>query len=213
MADTSSENVAGSGRDWREADWDKGDGLVPAIIQDAATSQVLMLGYMNREAADATVISGKVTFFSRSKSRLWTKGETSGNYLQYVSAELDCDRDTILVQADPVGSACHTGSRTCFTDSLPNGAGFLGHLGQLVQQRHAEMPEKSYTTSLFREGKSRIAQKVGEEGVELALARMKDDREEMANEAADLLFHMLVLLEDGGLELGDVLAVLRQRHG
>ena len=198
---------------WRDADWEKGDGLVPAVIQDAATGQVLMLGYMNRDAADATVATGRVTFFSRSKSRLWTKGETSGNFLNYVSAELDCDRDTILVQADPVGPACHTGSRSCFTDNVPTGAGFLAHLGQIVKQRHAEMPDKSYTTSLFRDGKSRIAQKVGEEGVELALARMKDDGEEMANEAADLLFHMLVLLEDGGLELEDVLAVLRERHG
>ena len=213
MADMHNDNRAGSGGDWREADWEKGDGLIPAIIQDQVTGQVLMLGYMNREAADETVASGKVTFFSRSKSRLWTKGETSGNFLHYVSAELDCDRDTILIQAVPAGPACHTGSRTCFTDQLPNGVGFLAHLQQLVQQRHAEMPEKSYTTSLFREGKSRIAQKVGEEGVELALARMKDDREEMANEAADLLFHMLVLLEDGELELGDVLKVLRQRHG
>ena len=212
MTDMHNGNRAGSGGDWREADWEKGDGLIPAIIQDQATGQVLMLGYMNREAADETVASGKVTFFSRSKSRLWIKGETSGNFLHYVSAELDCDRDTILIQAVPAGPACHTGSRTCFTDQLPTSVGFLAHLQQLVQQRHAEMPEKSYTTSLFREGKSRIAQKVGEEGVELALARMKDDREEMANEAADLLFHMLVLLEDGELELDDVLKVLRQRH-
>lgn len=213
MTDMHNDNRAGSSGDWREADWEKGDGLIPAIIQDQVTGQVLMLGYMNREAADETVASGKVTFFSRSKTRLWIKGETSGNFLHYVSAELDCDRDTILIQAVPAGPACHTGSRTCFTDQLPNGVGFLAHLQQLVQQRHAEMPEKSYTTSLFREGKSRIAQKVGEEGVELALARMKDDREEMANEAADLLFHMLVLLEDGELELDDVLKVLRQRHG
>ena len=213
MTDQDQGNLAEMTTDWRDADWDKGDGLVPAIVQDAATGQVLMLGYMNREAADATVASGKVTFFSRSKSRLWTKGETSGNFLAFISAALDCDRDTILVQADPVGPACHTGNLTCFADTLPDGPGFLGHLGRVIQQRHTQMPKNSYTTSLFRDGKSRIAQKVGEEGVELALARMKDDREEMANEAADLLFHMLVLLEDGGIELADVLKVLRQRHG
>lgn len=211
MSDNAMPTQAGQS-DWRDADWDKGDGLVPAIIQDHATGQVLMLGYMNRDAADKTVESGNVTFFSRSKSRLWTKGETSGHFLRFVSAELDCDRDTILVQARPVGPACHTGSRTCFNDQLPEGAGFLEHLAQIVQQRKVEMPEKSYTTSLFKEGKARIAQKVGEEGVELALARMKDDRDEMANEAADLLFHMLVLLTDADMTLDEVLAVLRQRH-
>ena len=199
--------------DWDSADWDKGAGLLPAIIQDAATGQVLMLGYMNREAAEVTVSSGKVTFFSRSKQRLWTKGETSGNALLLVSVAIDCDRDTILVQANPVGPACHTGASTCFGDGLPAGAGFLAHLDMLVQSRKAEMPEGSYTTSLFSEGKSRVAQKVGEEGVELALARMKDDHAEIANEAADLLFHMLVLLADAGLSLDDALDVLKKRHG
>ena len=199
--------------DWDSADWDKGAGLLPAIIQDAATGQVLMLGYMNREAAEVTVSSGKVTFFSRSKQRLWTKGETSGNALLLVSVAIDCDLDTILVQANPVGPACHTGARTCFGDGLPAGAGFLAHLDMLVQSRKAEMPEGSYTTSLFSEGKSRVAQKVGEEGVELALARMKDDHAEIANEAADLLFHMMVLLADAGLSLDDALDVLKKRHG
>ena len=154
-----------------------------------------------------------MTFFSRSKQRLWTKGVTSGNTLVFVSAAIDCDRDTILVQANPVGPACHTGARTCFGDGLPSGAGFLAHLGMLVQSRKAEMPEGSYTTSLFSEGKSRIAQKVGEEGVELALARMKDDRAEIANEAADLLFHMMVLLVDADMSLDDALEVLKKRHG
>ena len=199
--------------DWDSADWDKGAGLLPAIVQDAATGQVLMLGYMNREAADMTVSSGKVTFFSRSKQRLWTKGETSGNALVFVSAVIDCDRDTILVQADPAGPACHTGARTCFGDGLPSGAGFLAHLEAVVKSRKAEMLEGSYTTSLFAEGRARVAQKVGEEGVELALARMKDDREEIANEAADLLFHMLVLLADAGMSLEEALAVLKRRHG
>ena len=199
--------------DWQDADWNKGGGLLPAIIQDARTGQVLMLGYMNEEAAVTTVASGKVTFFSRSKNRLWTKGETSGNYLAYYGAALDCDRDTILVQAIPAGPACHTGARTCFTDDLPANVGFLAHLDQLVSQRRADMPDGSYTTSLFSAGATRIAQKVGEEGVELALARMKDDRAEIANEAADLLYHMLVLLADSDMSLEDAVDILRQRHG
>lgn len=199
--------------DWDSADWDKGDGLLPAIIQDAGTGQILMLGYMNRESAEVTVSTGKVTFFSRSKQRLWTKGETSGNTLGFVSAALDCDRDTILVQANPVGPACHTGARTCFGDGLPSGAGFIAHLDAVVKNRKAEMPAGSYTSSLFQAGAARVAQKVGEEGVELALARMKEDREEMANEAADLLFHMMVLLADADMSLDDALAVLRKRHG
>ena len=199
--------------DWDSADWDKGNGLLPAIIQDVGTGQILMLGYMNREAADVTVTSGKVTFYSRSKQRLWTKGETSGNSLGFVGAQLDCDRDTILIQARPAGPACHTGARTCFTDDVADGPGFLAYLDALVRSRREEMPEGSYTTSLFQAGAARVAQKVGEEGVELALARMKDDREEMANEAADLLFHMMVLLADAGMSLDDALSVLRKRHG
>jgi len=198
--------------DWNQADWEKGGGLLPAIIQDARTGQVLMLGYMNEQAAETTAISGKVTFYSRSKGRLWTKGETSGNHLTFCGAALDCDRDTILVQAIPAGPACHTGARTCFTGDLPANAGFLGHLDQLVRHRRAEMPDGSYTTSLFAEGPARIAQKVGEEGVELALARMKDDRAEIANEAADLLYHMLVLLADSDMSLADAIEILRQRH-
>jgi len=202
-----------STEDWRDADWDKGDGLIPAIIQDAATGQVLMLGYMNRDAADATVEKGLVTFFSRSKQRLWTKGETSGNHLAFVRASLDCDRDTILIEAVPAGPACHTGARTCFTDDLPASAGFLAHLDRVIAERRAQMPEGSYTTSLFESGKARVAQKVGEEGVELALARMKDDRSEIADEAADLLYHMLVLLADSDMSLADAITVLKRRHG
>lgn len=207
------DNVDRDNADWGNADWQKGGGLLPAVVQDARTGQVLMLGYMNQDAAQKTIESGLVTFFSRSKGRLWTKGETSGNHLALQSAALDCDRDTILIQAIPVGPACHTGARTCFTDELPANAGFLGHLDQLVRQRRAEMPEGSYTTSLFAAGAARIAQKVGEEGVELALARMKDDRAEIANEAADLLYHMLVLLADADMSLEDALDILRQRHG
>ena len=210
-----SREVSGAERraaDWLDADWNKADGLLPAVIQDVRTGQILMLGYMSRAAAEATLERGHVTFYSRSKQRLWTKGETSGNRLGFVSAALDCDRDTILVQAVPAGPACHTGARTCFGDDLPGGAGFLGQLDSLIRQRRAEMPEGSYTTSLFSAGKARVAQKVGEEGVELALARMKDDSEEMANEAADLLYHLMVLLADADMSLEDAVAVLRARH-
>ena len=193
-------------------DWDKGDGLVPAIVQNSDNGQILMLAYMDRAALAQTISSKKVTFFSRSKNRLWTKGETSGNWLDYICGEMDCDADTLLIQARPQGPSCHTGSVTCFNDQTPSNIGFLDQLGRLIAERHKTMPEGSYTTSLFSEGKARIAQKVGEEGVELALARMKDDSAEMANEAADLLFHMMVLLEDAGLSLADAINVLQDRH-
>ena len=193
-------------------DWDKGDGLVPAIVQNIDNGQILMLAYMDRAALAQTISSKKVTFFSRSKNRLWTKGETSDNWLDYTSGEMDCDADAILIQARPQGPSCHTGSVTCFNDQTPSNTGFLDQLGRLIAERHKTMPKGSYTTSLFTEGKARIAQKVGEEGVELALARMKDDSAEMANEAADLLFHMMVLLEDAGLSLADAISVLQDRH-
>ena len=195
-----------------EIDWDKGEGLVPAIVQNSDNGQILMLAYMDHAALAHTISSKKVTFFSRSKNRLWTKGETSGNWLDYISGEMDCDADTILIQARPQGPSCHTGSVTCFNDQTPSNTGFLDQLGRLIAERHKTMPKGSYTTSLFTEGKARIAQKVGEEGVELALARMKDDSAEMANEAADLLFHMMVLLEDAGLSLADAISVLQDRH-
>ena len=193
-------------------DWDKGDGLVPAIVQNSDNGQILMLAYMDRAGLAQTISSKKVTFFSRSKNRLWTKGETSGNWLDYISGEMDCDADTLLIQARPQGPSCHTGSVTCFNDQTASNIGFLDQLGRLIAERHKTMPEGSYTTSLFSEGKGRIAQKVGEEGVELALARMKDDSAEMASEAADLLFHMMVLLEDAGLSLADAINVLKDRH-
>ena len=192
--------------------WEKGNGLLPAIIQDVNTGQVLMLGYMNANSLAQTLETKKVTFYSRSKNRLWTKGETSGNWLDFVSAEMDCDADTILIQAHPHGPACHTGSQTCFNDHSASKTGFLDQLSALIALRHRTMPENSYTTSLFCDGTARIAQKVGEEGVELALARMKNDPEETKHEAADLLFHMMVLLEDAGLSFSDVVAVLRERH-
>ena len=193
-------------------DWEKGDGLVPAVIQDIYNGHVLMLGYMNQAALRQTIDSGKVTFFSRSKKRLWTKGETSGNWIDYVKGEIDCDRDAILIQARPHGPVCHTGSVGCFNDIVPDNTQFLGQLGLLIADRHAAMPAGSYTTSLFADGKARIAQKVGEEGVELALARMKGEQTEIANETADLLFHMMVLLQDAGLTLGDVIEVLKKRY-
>ena len=193
-------------------DWDKGQGLVPAIVQHIDNGQILMLAYMDRAALAQTISSKKVTFFSRSKNRLWTKGETSGNQLDFISSEMDCDADTLLIQARPQGPSCHTGSVTCFNDQTPSNIGFLDQLATLISERHTIMPEDSYTTSLFAGGKALIAQKVGEEGVELALARMKDDRAEMANEAADLLFHMMVLLEDAGLSLADAISVLQTRH-
>ena len=193
-------------------DWDKGQGLVPAIVQNIDNGQILMLAYMDREALAQTISSKKVTFFSRSKNRLWTKGETSGNRLDYISGEMDCDADTLLIQARPKGPSCHTGSVTCFNNQTLGNISFLDQLGMLIAERHKTMPEDSYITSLFAEGKSRIAQKVGEEGVELALARMKGDSVEMANEAADLLFHMMVLLEDAELSLADAISVLQNRH-
>jgi phosphoribosyl-ATP pyrophosphohydrolase/phosphoribosyl-AMP cyclohydrolase len=194
------------------AEWAKGDGLLPAIIQNPDTGAILMLGYMNKDAYEATIKGGQVTFFSRSKQRLWTKGETSGNTLDLVSVELDCDNDTLLIMARPNGPTCHTGTTTCFNDKNLPATLFLNQLQNLIAARHKDMPQGSYTTSLFTEGKARIAQKVGEEGVELALARMKDDSNEVTNEAADLLFHMMVLLQDAGLSLGDVIGVLQSRH-
>jgi phosphoribosyl-ATP pyrophosphohydrolase/phosphoribosyl-AMP cyclohydrolase len=195
-----------------EIDWGKGEGLVPAIVQNNDNGQILMLAYMDHAALAQTISSKKVTFFSRSKNRLWTKGETSGNWLDYIRGEMDCDADTLLIQARPQGPSCHTGSVTCFNNQMPSNIGFLDQLGRLIAERHKTMPEGSYTTSLFAEGKARIAQKVGEEGIELALARMKGDSTEMANEAADLLFHMVVLLEDAGLSLADAVSVLQDRH-
>lgn len=195
-------------------DWHKDgeSGLLPAIIQHVDTREVLMLGYMNRDALAASYDSGKVTFYSRSKQRLWMKGESSGNILTLIDVRLDCDNDSLLITASPAGPTCHTGAHSCFGDEAHTDTWFLDRLGALIKQRHAAMPTGSYTTSLFEAGKARIAQKVGEEGVELALARMKDDKAEMANESADLLFHMMILLEDADLSLADVISVLQDRH-
>ena len=190
-------------------DWAKGDGLLPVIVQDAATLRVLMLGYMNREALDATLASGRVTFFSRSKRRLWTKGESSGHVLELVSVDVDCDDDTLLVLAHPQGPTCHLQRASCFP-SAPSA--FLSDLDALIAQRERERPADSYTTRLFEGGVRRIAQKVGEEGVETALAGVAQDDSALLGESADLLYHLTVLLRARGLSLADAVEVLRARH-
>ncbi len=193
--------------------WDKQDGLLPAVVQDAASLRMLMLGYMDRAALRATLDSGHVTFFSRSKQRQWTKGESSGHFLDLVSIETDCDRDTLLVRALPHGPACHLGRDSCFPNAPGDALAFLGELDELIAQRERERPAGSYTTGLFERGVRSIAQKVGEEGVETALAAVAEDDSALAGEAADLLFHLQVLLRARGLSLADAVAVLRQRHG
>ncbi|EJI86047.1 phosphoribosyl-AMP cyclohydrolase/phosphoribosyl-ATP pyrophosphatase protein [Alishewanella aestuarii B11] len=188
--------------------------LLPAIVQHAISGKVLMQGYMNPDALQHTLQSGNVTFFSRSKQRLWTKGESSGHTLQLVSIDSDCDSDSLLVLALPQGPTCHVGTETCWHDNDANSPqlAFLYDLEQVIKSREGADPKSSYTASLFTKGVKRIAQKVGEEGVESALAAMAGDREELKNEAADLLFHLLVLLRSQQLELADVIAILKQRH-
>jgi len=192
----------------QQINWEKVSGLIPAIVQDANDLRILMLGFMNREALEQTVDTGRVTFFSRSRQTLWTKGDTSGNFLDLVSLEVDCDGDTILIKAHPQGPVCHTGTSTCFNDELGQPLMFLNRLERLIKTRNQKRPEGSYTTTLFNKGAYKIAQKVGEEGVELALAKVKEDRSEILNEAADLMFHIMVLLESSGLGLDEVSRVL-----
>jgi phosphoribosyl-AMP cyclohydrolase / phosphoribosyl-ATP pyrophosphohydrolase len=202
--------------DWDKLDWEKGGGLLPAIVQDASSGAVLMLGYMNREALAATRSSGRVTFWSRSKRRLWTKGESSGHFLEARSITADCDGDTLLVLARPQGPACHKGTPTCFGETPPHAAvarlAFLAVLEEVIRERITQRPEGSYTAKLLAEGPRRIAQKVGEEGLELALAALGQSDEEVLGEAADLLYHVLLLLESKGLSLGLVVARLEARH-
>ena len=190
--------------------WEKQGGLLPAIVQDADTLRVLMLGYMSREALQATLASGQVTFFSRSRQRLWMKGESSGDVLNLVRLEADCDADTLLVQARPAGPTCHLGRASCFPQAPADG---LAELDAVIAQRAQELPEGSYTTRLFEGGIRRIAQKVGEEGVETALAAVAEDDDALLGEASDLLFHLLVLLRARGLSLADALQVLETRRG
>lgn len=192
-------------------DWDKNAGLIPAVIEDAVSGRVLMLAYMNRESLQKTLETKRVTFFSRSKGRLWTKGETSGNFLNLVDLAADCDKDTLLVTVNAEGPACHLGTTSCFGD-LQSHWQFLRDLEVLLASRKGADPATSYTASLYARGTKRIAQKVGEEGVETALAATVHDREELRNEAADLVYHLLVLLQAENLELADVIDILRERH-
>ncbi len=195
-------------------DWGKGDGLLPAIVQHCRSGEVLMLGYMNEQALAETRRSGHVTFHSRSKQRLWTKGESSGHVLKLQSIRIDCDADTLLIQAEPAGPTCHTGSSSCFGDSADVRPpwGFLAELDALIAQREAERPEGSYTTQLFDAGIRRMAQKVGEEGVETALAAVVQTDAELLAESADLVFHLAVLLRARELSLVDVIGLLAKRH-
>jgi len=195
--------------------WEKMGDLIPAIVQDAFDGRVLMQGYMNRKALEATLESGKVTFWSRSQEKLWTKGETSGNTLDLVEIHADCDRDCLLVRARPEGPTCHLGTDTCFDGEgkVAPELAFLAELEGVIVKRDNNRPKGSYTTSLFESGVKRIAQKVGEEGVETALAATAGDDEELLNESADLIYHLLVLLRSRKLELGSVIDVLRKRHG
>ena len=189
------------------------DGLVPAIVQDASTKNVLMLGFMNQAAVDATIDLQKVTFFSRSKNRLWTKGEESGNSLIYVSMALDCDQDSLLIQANPVGPVCHTGSDTCWgAENRPESLDFLVQLEQVIEQRKTAASESSYVASLFAKGINKIAQKVGEEAVEVVIEAKDQNQELFLDESADLLFHYLILLQAKGFKLADVVKILEKRH-
>lgn len=187
------------------------DGLVPAIIQDNITSKVLMLGYMNQEAFDKTINTGLVTFFSRSKNRLWTKGEESGNFLHYISVSVDCDQDSLLIKANPAGPVCHTGADTCWNE-LNTSENFLLDLEKIIESRKLGTEEKSYVKSLFNKGINSIAQKVGEEAVELVIEAKDNDDDKFINEAADLIFHFLILLNIKNFTLQQVIDVLQKRH-
>ncbi len=192
--------------------WEKMDGLLPAAVQDRRSGRLLMLGYMNREALGVTLETGLATFYSRSKQRLWTKGETSGNRLRVTAVHEDCDADALLALADPEGPTCHLGSESCFGDDDGQGPGWLARLSRIVAARNAAGEESSYTVRLLADGPARIAQKIGEEGVELALAAVTRDAEGCAEETADLLYHIAVLMEARGFGWEDVVAVLRRRH-
>ncbi|AXE20090.1 bifunctional phosphoribosyl-AMP cyclohydrolase/phosphoribosyl-ATP diphosphatase [Runella rosea] len=189
------------------------DGLVPAVVQDHETGKVLMLGYMNEEALAKTEAESVVTFFSRSKQRLWTKGETSGNFLNVKAILVDCDQDTILIKAHPIGPTCHTGADTCFFEKNEGKAPFLNYLQkQIIRERKNNPSESSYTSKLFQRGVNKIAQKVGEEAVELVIEAKDTNDHLFKNEAADLLFHYLILLEQRGMDLDDIVDVLKERH-
>ncbi|MBE6258118.1 MAG: bifunctional phosphoribosyl-AMP cyclohydrolase/phosphoribosyl-ATP diphosphatase HisIE [Prevotella sp.] len=194
-------------------DFEKSGGLVPAIIQDATTKNVLMLGYMNQEAYDKTIATKKVTFWSRSRNCLWTKGETSGNFLHLVDIMVDCDNDTLLVKANPDGPTCHTGTDTCWgEDNTTNPLLFLTELQNFINTRHEEMPEGSYTTKLFKDGVNRIAQKVGEEALETVIEACTGTNQQLSYEAADMLYHLIVLLTSKHMRIEDIAEELHKRH-
>jgi len=192
--------------------FDKGNGLVPAIVQDAVTQKVLMLGYMNQDAYDKTVESNKVTFFSRTKNRLWTKGEESGNFLELVGIKNDCDNDTLLIQANPIGPTCHKGTDTCWAEDNDQSYGFLSKLESVITDRKNNPSDESYTSSLFKKGMNKVAQKVGEEAVEVVIEAKDDNDELFLDESADLLYHYLILLQAKGFTLKDVVKVLEGRN-
>ncbi|MEZ9369217.1 bifunctional phosphoribosyl-AMP cyclohydrolase/phosphoribosyl-ATP diphosphatase HisIE [Shewanella sp. 10N.286.51.B2] len=196
--------------DGSKLDWEKQQNLIPAVVQNHLTGKVLMLGYMDPAALAKTLETGKVTFFSRSKQRLWTKGETSGNTLDLVAIDQDCDKDSLLVQVIPNGPTCHTGTESCWEDG--NAHSFIDNLTNVIISRKGQSAESSYTASLFERGTKRIAQKVGEEGLETALAAATNDKEELINEASDLMYHLIVLLEDQKLSMAQVNQNLMQRH-
>lgn len=193
-------------------DFNKMDGLIPAIIQDNNTSKVLMLGFMNKEAYDKTVELGKVTFFSRTKNRLWTKGEESGNFLNVVSIADDCDKDTLLIKVNPIGPVCHTGHDTCFNEKNAEPMLFLKQLQDFIDKRHAEMPAGSYTTSLFESGLNRMAQKVGEEAIETVIEATNGTEDGFIYESADLIYHLIVLCTSKGIRLDMLANELKSRH-
>lgn len=203
-----------------DINFEKMNGLVPAIIQDAQTNKVLMLGFMNEEAYNKTVETGKVTFWSRTRNTIWTKGETSGNFLNVVEILNDCDQDTLLIKANPVGPVCHTGADTCWNEKNPHKAAndkdnallFLSELQDFIEKRHEEMPEGSYTTSLFKDGLNRMAQKVGEEALELVIEATNGTKDRMIYEGSDMLYHLIVLLTSKGMRIEDMAAELRERH-
>jgi len=193
-------------------DFNKGDGMVPVIVQDADTLKVLMLAYMNREAYEMTAQTGRATFYSRSRDKLWEKGETSGNWLEVRDISVDCDGDTLLLMAEPKGPVCHTGSATCFGNVNNRDISFLGKLDDLILQRKRELPENSYTTTLFNAGLNKVAQKLGEEAVELIIESKDNNEELFLNEAADLVYHLIVLLRQKDFSIRDVISLLEKRH-
>ena len=195
-----------------ELDFKKMNGLIPAIIQDDYTQKVLMLGFMNEEAYKKTVETGKVTFFSRTKNRLWTKGEESGNFLQVISIKADCDNDTLLIKVSPAGPVCHTGTDTCWGEENKQDIMFLKELQDFIDKRHEEMPEGSYTTSLFQSGVNKMAQKVGEEAVETGIEACNGTNERLIYEGSDLLYHLIVLLTSKGYRIEDLARELKERH-